>query len=549
MKEQLSDKELAEIDITVPYECICQKGYFGSLCDESEADRQCQEVYCLGRGKGNLDLNGKCHCECEKQFFGNRCEQLSACYDTQCDNGGICEDVVDLQKKTVTATCNCPSSLEIIGGTVTGESCENLQIPKTIPKELVPCAEGGNSASFFKKLIAQIDIGFDKDIVELEAIAKDYEDGKTPNGRMVDGWCENGGKCVPEVIRVETSRAYYIHRCECTNPLTDGYYCEYKRHDACSLTREEVIRGARWDEKCTDSQHGSCVDLHGDATCVCHPDYTGDTCEVFDPCARLPCKHGDCIPIPSSADMAFGSNRFQCLCPLSAKLDSENNDCVEINEKKCAKGACGNGRCVPCDSDIPSDDDLMPLCNDNEKLQGFRCLCEAGYLPPYCKIHTNPCYHNLCQNSATCIEDPKQRTYECQCVNGTRGALCETIDDSCDAFGSKVCEHGTCINDQYFHRGFSCECDEDYEGLDCDVAIGLSRRTYHRITKHYQYTFPLLACLLSLTVILVLVLFSRKQRVKSTLDTTLKDSEAGLSTTVTSTATGTATTTTTTQNS
>uniref|UniRef100_A0A1I7UVA3 Delta-like protein n=1 Tax=Caenorhabditis tropicalis TaxID=1561998 RepID=A0A1I7UVA3_9PELO len=467
MKEQLSDKELAEIDITVPYECICQKGYFGSLCDESEADRQCQEVYCLGRGKGNLDLNGKCHCECEKQFFGNRCEQLSACYDTQCDNGGICEDVVDLQKKTVTATCNCPSSLEIIGGTVTGESCENLQIPKTIPKELVPCAEGGNSASFFKKLIAQIDIGFDKDIVELEAIAKDYEDGKTPNGRMVDGWCENGGKCVPEVIRVETSRAYYIHRCECTNPLTDGYYCEYKRHDACSLTREEVIRGARWDEKCTDSQHGSCVDLHGDATCV----------------------------------------------------------------------------------DIPSDDDLMPLCNDNEKLQGFRCLCEAGYLPPYCKIHTNPCYHNLCQNSATCIEDPKQRTYECQCVNGTRGALCETIDDSCDAFGSKVCEHGTCINDQYFHRGFSCECDEDYEGLDCDVAIGLSRRTYHRITKHYQYTFPLLACLLSLTVILVLVLFSRKQRVKSTLDTTLKDSEAGLSTTVTSTATGTATTTTTTQNS
>lgn len=115
---------------------------------------------------------------------------------------------------------------------------------------------------------------------------------------------------------MNSSRAYYIYRCECTNPLTDGYYCEYKRHDSCSLTREEVARGDRWDEKCTDSQHGACVDISGVAHCVlvhlpacllpsspnfrCKPDYTGEKCEIFDPCARQPCKHGDCIPVGTS---------------------------------------------------------------------------------------------------------------------------------------------------------------------------------------------------------------------------------------------------------
>ncbi|KAF1771410.1 hypothetical protein GCK72_003236 [Caenorhabditis remanei] len=494
----LTDKELADIDIEVEYECICQKGTFGGLCDESDVDRKCQEVYCLGRGKGT-------------------CEQLSACFDTQCQNGGVCEDVVDWQTKTVTATCKCPQTLEIIGGTVTGENCENLKIPDTIPADLVPCAAGRNSWYFFERLIAQIDIGLDKDIWELGAIQKDYHDGETKNGKMDSGWCKNDGKCVAEVIRVQTSRAYYIHRCECPNRLTDGYYCEYKRHDACSLTREELARGARWDEKCTDSQHGACVDINGEATCVCKPDYTGETCEVFDPCARHPCKHGDCIPIPSSADVAFGTSRFQCLCPLSAKLDTENNDCVEINEKKCAKGVCGNGRCVPCDSDIPSADDLMPLCNPNEKAQGFRCLCESGYLPPFCKIHTNPCYHNLCQNSGTCRVDPKTRSYDCQCLNGTRGSLCETIDDSCDAFGSKICVHGVCVNDAYFHRGFSCECVEGFEGFDCDVAVGWSSVWYSRFERNYQYTGPLLACLLSLIVMFPLILMSRRRRDEASL--------------------------------
>ncbi|EGT31855.1 CBN-SPE-9 protein [Caenorhabditis brenneri] len=269
-KESLTDKELADLDVQVQYECICQKGYFGGLCDESEEDRKCQEVYCLGRGKGTLDGNGKCFCECEKQFFGERCEQLSACYDSECQNGGICEDVLDLKTKTVTATCKCPSTLEIVDGTVTGDNCENLKVPITIPKELTPCMEGQNSAMFFKKLISKIelDLDKDKDRAELEAIQQDYHNGITHHGEMDSGWCENSGKCVPDVVRVSTSRFYYIHRCDCTNPLTDGYYCEYKRQDACSLTREEVARGARWDEKCTDAQHGACVDINGEAHCV-----------------------------------------------------------------------------------------------------------------------------------------------------------------------------------------------------------------------------------------------------------------------------------------
>ena len=48
--------------------------------------------------------------------------------------------------------------------------------------------------------------------------------------------------------------------------------------------------------------------------------------------------------------------------------------------------------------------------------------------------------------------------------------------------GSKMCVHGDCINDQYFFRGFACQCDENYHGLNCDVEIGWSSVLYNRIT-------------------------------------------------------------------
>lgn len=47
----------------------------------------------------------------------------------------------------------------------------------------------------------RVDLDFMNDISELEAIQLDYHDGKTLNGNMSEGWCRNGGKCVPEVIR------------------------------------------------------------------------------------------------------------------------------------------------------------------------------------------------------------------------------------------------------------------------------------------------------------------------------------------------------------
>uniref|UniRef100_A0A8R1DUQ0 EGF-like domain-containing protein n=1 Tax=Caenorhabditis japonica TaxID=281687 RepID=A0A8R1DUQ0_CAEJA len=266
--QELTDTELAQLDVEVQYECICQRGTFGAFCDESEADRSCQEVYCLGRGKGKSGRNGTCSCQCEKQFFGERCEQLSACFDTRCENGGICEDVVDWKLKTVTASCECPKSVEIVKAKVSGETCGKLEIPTTTDKQFIPCETSSNSSQFYKKLLTTIDLDFMNDISELEAIRDDYHDGMSTSAQMNEGWCRNGGKCVPQVIRVRSNRFYYIPSCECTDPLSDGIYCEYKRKDGCSLTRDEVARGARADEKCTDMQHGACVDIMGKATCV-----------------------------------------------------------------------------------------------------------------------------------------------------------------------------------------------------------------------------------------------------------------------------------------
>ncbi|CAB3408902.1 unnamed protein product [Caenorhabditis bovis] len=494
--EPLSISELASAEIVINYECICQPGFVGEICEISEAQRSCEEDYCLNRGRGVLEEN-KCVCKCEKQFFGNRCEQVSACYETKCENGGVCEDEIDMKAKTISAKCVCPKKIKNVDAVIEGEFCEKVKIIGE--NKNLPCAPGGNAFEMMSAMMEKLPnlLETEAETKELREIQNNYNDGTNKPKKMTNGWCENGGKCVPQVVKIASKEFYYLPTCTCTDPLTEGYYCEYKRKDACDLTLEEIARGVRLDEKCTDIAHGACVDILGTAHCVCKPDYTGANCENFDPCARKPCKHGNCIALSESSSP--GGARYQCLCPLSAKLE-HGTDCVNIEEGVCKKGICGHGRCMPCDA--PKDDDMLPICNQAEIKRGYRCLCEAGFVPPFCRAHSNPCYQNLCQNSAKCVPN-QYKSYDCQCLNGTSGTICENIDDACEAFGHSVCQNGECINDYYWRRGFSCDCLVGYEGLNCEISLPLMATGWRLVTRHYQFTMPVAFCALSLILLFI----------------------------------------------
>ncbi|CAI5438778.1 unnamed protein product [Caenorhabditis angaria] len=491
----MNDDDLAATEIEISYQCMCIPGYFGVFCEKTEAVRKCEEEYCLGRGRAKV-VEGKCKCICDKQFLGHRCEQISPCFEMQCLNGGKCVDKVDMKKETITSYCKCPKKVANLGVKISGERCEIITIPERTPDEAIPC-KIGKAYDFLVNLINAASMGNKKEIKsELEKIEQDYDNGKSYEKFVVNGWCEGDAKCVPEVYQI-VDEYYYLFRCECSD-LAEGRYCEFERETLCSPTREELARGMRYDEKCTSSENGQCIILYDKPHCVCNPDYVGDSCSQFDPCARHPCKHGTCVPIVDSTSAVS----YQCICPLSSTLVDGKNCIEDKPEGICKPGMCGKGKCMTCG--IHNENDIMPLCNDAEEKRGFRCVCEAGYVQPFCKVHSNPCYQNMCKNGGICVIK-EGKTYDCDCLPGTSGTLCEYVEDICSAYGHQICVNGDCVNDEYYRRGFACSCYDGYIGINCEGKIDILSETWIRISKYYQISFPLIACFLTLVIISILL--------------------------------------------
>lgn len=45
----------------------------------------------------------------------------------------------------------------------------------------------------------------------------------------------------------------------------------------------------------------------------------------------------------------------------------------------------------------------LALCNQDEAKRGFRCICNSGFEPPFCKHNASACDRNQCQSGAQCI--------------------------------------------------------------------------------------------------------------------------------------------------
>ncbi|XP_041480030.1 serine-rich adhesin for platelets-like isoform X3 [Lytechinus variegatus] len=77
--------------------------------------------------------------------------------------------------------------------------------------------------------------------------------------------------------------------------------------------------------------------------------------------------------------------------------------CVEIDE--CSSTPCQNNA----------------TCED--RINGYRCQCAAGFNGTNCEENINDCVGHACQNGGTCVD--KTDSYECQCPDGFNGYRCE----------------------------------------------------------------------------------------------------------------------------
>uniref|UniRef100_A0A915Q2S2 EGF-like domain-containing protein n=1 Tax=Setaria digitata TaxID=48799 RepID=A0A915Q2S2_9BILA len=495
--------------------CWCRQGFTGSLCEYPEELRECEEDYCLHKGVGKLvnTTSGveECNCQCQEHHSGKRCEIVLPCKEYTCLNGGICvnEPVVENSTNgelTYKARCDCPRrNVYGVAATFEGEHCEKLTVvdDERVYDECFPCRKNAKDyvADCLDEYTQNSTLQYMKEI--LETCGKPCESAAR--------FCLNGGLCdVEGRLDEDNVTSYIIPVCQCVG-LDEGILCENHVISPCDKSTYDPRTP---EEKC--GEHGTCVGktMH-DYVCDCYPGWTGEKCDIEEPCYNNACSPGSlCVSVPIEQREKY-SLGYTCLCEMNQDLDfaGSNNtvQCIKADFRICTSHICKNdGLCYPCEV---SDPNSLQLCSDEEKSRGFKCLCPYGLLPPLCEKEADACYQNKCQNGAECAVDPENEfNYICHCRLGFAGSFCEQELSPCIIQGLKTCIMGTCVQDNSFVRGFRCECVHGYEGVNCD----LSKRTdiLSFIRNNYWWTYPLIMCLLvSPTVIgLIILMEDRAER-------------------------------------
>ncbi|KAJ1349227.1 hypothetical protein KIN20_004700 [Parelaphostrongylus tenuis] len=373
------------ITVTIQYQCVCVDGFIGEFCHLSEAERNCEEEYCNSHGKGRYDLENGCTCECDpNEWLGEKCDIRSPCADYSCVNTATCTLEYHLEEVAVEAICICPSNTELINTTIGGDHCENIETNDE-KSEFIPCKQSSNFVAWFMKMSTELR---DEDLKDLEMIenscVKLNGENCSVDGVLKNGWCYHEGKCNVRVEKFDSGKLYLVPFCECKG-ADSGRFCEYHRKDACDPTPVEKERGVTRENRCTSLLSGVCIAPEGVPLCDC---------------LLRPQK----IQIPDDIEIRgdVSAQNYRCLCGMGDSIDEKNTaeiKCVYTGTGNCslANNPCNHGECLACEHD--DEGDILQLCSDQDKSNGFRCVCEPGFLPPYCRTPEDACHNHLFVNA------------------------------------------------------------------------------------------------------------------------------------------------------
>ena len=142
-----------------------------------------------------------------------------------------------------------------------------------------------------------------------------------------------------------------------------------------------------------------------------------------------------------------------------------------------AGGRCVSGLCV-CPSGfygLSCEEDGQDLCTHTSEpclnggecidlLFDYECRCVPGFVGPICELNINDCDNWPCANGARCTD--LVNDFACDCQPGWSGKDCSIQVDECQ---QSPCKHGaTCIDRL---NTYDCLCHKGFWGRNCQIYV------------------------------------------------------------------------------
>ena len=188
--------------------------------------------------------------------------------------------------------------------------------------------------------------------------------------------------------------------------------------------------------------------------CDCAKGFTGYLCEIdIDECESAPCwNDGVCTTKNSNGTETPDFYSCECL-PTHNSVDIDHcgveiNECENLNSTtECKNGAyCFQSNLYSnVNSELRVNNLLYP---DNPY---YQCSCIPGFTGQLCEIDINECESSPCKAGAACSDGIY--SYSCNCPSGYSGVNCEFDINECDSFPCK--NNALCVN---YIGGWECDC-------------------------------------------------------------------------------------------